>query len=164
MNREIAFYAREYFGIEIPPKWDENMVPLLTNFNKAMLIVAGADGEISPQEWEWFYCTRRLLGYPEEMLASLREFDFRNAKLEDYLSGYPVGLDVARGLLFGAICMASADGYVAEERAALARVAAQLGVDSAIVATLESMAEMETSLRALKRRMFMPAMPAGQST
>src|SRR5262249_35011695 len=76
---------------------------------QALLVIIGADGTISSREWAAFEGRARSFGCPEEALEQLKAFDFKSAKLEDYVPSINKwGLQ--RNVLYDAIVFARADG------------------------------------------------------
>jgi tellurite resistance protein len=122
-------------------------------YGRALLIVVGADGTVSEAEWRCFIETAEALGMPltDDVLRQLRDFDFRNADIADFLrfAGFS-----AQSLLYDAILIASVDGYAKEERAMAARFAQKLGVDTAVLAVIEAIVETEAVMRNTKGRLF----------
>ena len=115
------------------------------NYAKALMIIAGADGEISAGESDWFYDRGRAMGVPEFVLEDFKRFDWRNAKLEDHVG---TNHAVARILLYDAITMSGADGdYSAEEAEQVRNAARLMGVSEDVVDALEGIVAMEKALR-----------------
>jgi tellurite resistance protein len=125
---------------------------------KAIMIVASADGELSPAEWAAFVGGLRAAQMPEAMLEELARFDGRSAKLEDYLTGdYKHLVAPARLMLYTAIWVSRADGhYAPEERAMAARAAKIMGIDADLLAALESHAEIEAATAAARAALIFP--------
>ena len=122
------------------------------NYAKSLMIIAGADGDISEGEWSWFYDRGRAMGVPESVLESFKSFDWRNAKLEDYVGSNNA---VARILLFDAISMSRADGgYASAERVCVRRAAKLLNVSEDVVDALEGIIEMDEALCQARHRML----------
>ncbi|WP_199730796.1 hypothetical protein [Amycolatopsis panacis] len=51
------------------------------NYGKALLVIAGADGEVGEAEFAWLVRHRRKMGVPEHVIDKYREFDYRAADL-----------------------------------------------------------------------------------
>lgn len=132
---------------------------------KAVMIIAGADGELSPAEWAAFVGGLRAFQMPEAMLEELARFDPHNAKLEDYLTGDFKHLAApARFMLYTAIWVSRADGrYAVEERAMAARAAKIMGIDDDVLAALESHAEIEAATAAARAALIFPDLRHGGS-
>jgi tellurite resistance protein len=131
---------------------------------KAIMIIASADGELSPAEWAALVGGFRAAQMPDAMLDELARFDGRTAKLEDYLTGDYKHLQApARVMLYTAIWISGADGhYAAEERAMAARAAKILGIDDDLLASLESHAEIEATAAAGRAALLFPDLRASR--
>lgn len=141
---EFSEYAKVTFGY--PDK-----CPAVTakNYGYALLCIAGADGTVSESELHWllkYYGF--IMGAPKELLDDWANFDYKNTKIEDILKnleGVPVNF--SRALIYDAIRMASADGYVRKEKKSVYKAAKLIGVDKHIVASLECLVENELTLK-----------------
>lgn len=127
------------------------------NFGRAMMIIAGADGEISPAEMAWLVDEARAIGTPEDIITELQNYDYRGGNLETCLDGIMGGeyrALAAKNLLYRAIRMAMADGYDEAERDMAAAAAQRLGVPAHMLALLEAHAHewdlLERQLHALR--------------
>jgi tellurite resistance protein len=130
---------------------------------KAIMIIASADGELSPAEWAALVGGFRAAQMPDAMLDELARFDGRTAKLEEYLTGdYKHLTAPARVMLYTAIWISWADGYAAEERAMVARAAKILGIDDDLLAALESHAEIEATAAAGRAALLFPDLRASR--
>jgi len=143
-----AFAEYRYGAVPENPSAERTM-----RYGKALMIILGADGQISDAEMSEFMKLGKLMGATEEALAEVRNFDFRKARLEEYLEGLKDDAH-ARRMLFDAIMIASADGYAAEERQSAAKAAKMLGVDSAVLVAIEGAVAMELALRDMRRRLL----------
>jgi tellurite resistance protein len=125
---------------------------------KAIMIIASADGEMSPAEWAAFVGGFRAAQMPDAMLEELARFDARNARLEDYLtSDFKHIKAPARVMLYTAIWISRADGhYAAEERAMAARAAKLLGIDDDLLEALENHAALEETAAAGRAALLYP--------
>ena len=128
------------------------------NLAKAIMIIAAADGELSPPEWAALVGGFKAVQMPDAMLEELSRFDARNAKLEDYLSqDYRHLKAPARIMLYTAIWISRADGhYAVEERAMAKRAAKILGIDDDMLAALEGHAEVEAATAAARAALLFP--------
>ena len=121
-------------------------------YAQALMIIAGADGDVSDAEWEWFYARGHAMGVPDFVLESFKSFDWRNARLEDYVG---TNRAVARILLYDAIAMSGADGVYSEAESRAVRNAASLmGVSEDVVDAIEGIVEMEAALTATRHRIL----------
>ena len=149
-SRANEFFWRYHYGA-VPSDWT---VEMMLAYGKAVMIIMAADGEISPAEMEQFIGIGRALGAPPEMVDALKTFDPRNASLEDILKGFKDGVP-ARAMLYDAIVCASADKhYHPAEQGAVSKAARLLGIDASVVAALEGLAEMESTLRRTRAALF----------
>lgn len=116
---------------------------------KTLLVIASADGEIAEQELDYWYNEQRLIGTNEAYLEELKDFDWKNANLEDLLSSLHYDFEVSAGrvMLYQAIKMSRADLiYHEQERASVFKAAKLLNIDEEIVHSLEALVEMEANL------------------
>ena len=143
------FYACERYGVVPGPVANAPD----GRYGKALLIVVGADGEISDAEMSAFVESARLRGMPDTMLQELKGFDWKSGKLEDHLRGLDDPAS-ARRLLYDCIMVASADGYSAPEQLAVRRVAKLLKVDEAMAAAIEGLVRQELALRTTRGQLF----------
>jgi tellurite resistance protein len=125
---------------------------------KAIMIIAAADGELSPPEWAMLVGGFRAAQMPDAMLEELAKFDARSAKLEDFLADdYKHYKSPARVMLYSAIVISRADGrYAAEERAAAARAAKIMGIGDDLLSALEGHAEIEEAAARARAALLFP--------
>ncbi|NEO90816.1 MAG: hypothetical protein F6K56_11400 [Moorea sp. SIO3G5] len=93
----------------------------------------------------------------KEYIEALRQFDWKNANVEELLTGlkYDFPLNFRRSMLYQAIKMCRADGnYHEKEKASVAKAAEILGIERSVAASLESLAEMEDSADRLRVALF----------
>ncbi|HEV8361626.1 MAG TPA: hypothetical protein VGR28_14350 [Candidatus Thermoplasmatota archaeon] len=140
---------RETFGhtVPIPPE-------MKLKVSQAILTVAGADGEVSPREMEYFLGLARSMGCTDAILEQLLKFDYRAAKLPDFYDAQtkPVG----RHILYDAIHVARQDGFGPKEREAAFRAAKMLGLDPHLVVDIEGLLGIEDAVRAARIRLLSP--------
>jgi tellurite resistance protein len=138
---------RRFYG-EMPPM----NISRFSAYAKAIKIIASADGEFSAAEWDGLESLGRQLGATDSILDEISAYEADQGALEGLLAVYdPIA---ARAVLYDAIRIASADGYNARERAAVHRAARVLRVDETVVATIESIVELETAISRMKQRVF----------
>jgi tellurite resistance protein len=145
MGRQ-AHYLWETFGAprDTDPRPDQ-----FIRFGKAALTIAGADGELSPQELEYFLGMVAAYGAPEPILEEFRKFDYRKAKLEEFLK--PGDEVNGRMLVYDAIRVAHADGsYHQLEKEAAAKMAKLAGIDAQTLGAIEGLVASELALRQLR--------------
>ena len=121
-------------------------------YAQALMIIAGADGDVSDDEWEWFYGRGHAMGVPDSVLESFKSFDWRNARLEDYVG---TNSAVARILLYDAINMSGADGvYSDAESRAVRKAASLMGVSEDVVDAIEGIVETEAAITVARHRIL----------
>lgn len=145
---EQRYYWNLHYGMFPQQPLNEN---IFLHFNRALLIISGADGELSAAEWDVFVATRRLLGIPMELLSQFKTFDYRNGNLEESLKHIEGG-EVA--LIYDAIKIASADGYADAERAMARKAAEILKINICAVVHLEYLVAQEYQTAASKKALF----------
>lgn len=146
-------YAQHRYNITQPVDFD-----VAVNYGGALMAIAGADGELAEGEFQWYIDEQELLmESSEEYIAELRKFDWKNASLEELLSGirYDFPLNFRRSMLYQAIKMSRGDGtYHDKEKAAVAKAAEILGIERSVVVSLESLAEIEEASQRLRLALF----------
>ncbi|PFG50486.1 hypothetical protein ATK36_5724 [Amycolatopsis sulphurea] len=128
------------------------------NYGKALLVIAGADGEVGEAEFAWLVRHQRKMGAPEHVIDEYREFDYRVADLATLLPAIRTDVDTwqaAPHLVYHAIQMSGADGvYTDEERAQVLRAARMMGVADDIVLSLHALVDMEQAVNDLRAALF----------
>ncbi|MDJ1172538.1 TerB family tellurite resistance protein [Roseofilum capinflatum] len=146
-------YAQHRYNITQPVDFE-----VAVKYGAALMAIAGADGELAEAEFQWYIDEQELLmKNPEEYIETLRKFDWKNASLEELLSGikYDFPLNFRRSMLYQAIKMSRADGaYHDQEKAAVAKAAEILGIERSVKVSLESMAELEEASERLRLALF----------
>jgi uncharacterized tellurite resistance protein B-like protein len=133
------------------PSSDQQAISYL----KALKVIVGADGEIPEAELNAFRKGMQRLGIPDSLVKDVEAFDFKSGRLEDLLPDIRKGGLRARMLLRDAVEVARADGTYAEaEKAAVAKAAQLLGVDEAIVKSIEALVELEHAAKHLRKALF----------
>src|SRR5689334_12263984 len=90
MYKPNEWFLEERFGYPVRAETPADMI----SGAKVLLIVAGADGEVSPRERRYLYGVGRALGIPEEVLQKeLDNFDYKNESLEKHLAGIKPGIN-----------------------------------------------------------------------
>ena len=141
---EFSPVAKMLFGYTDPCPYETAQ-----SYGHALICIAGADEEVSQEEMDWltkFYAY--TMGVPKDLVAAWESFDFRKGNLEEILKslgGVPVNFK--KSLIYDAIRMSSADGYVHREKLSVYKAAELLGIDKKTVAMLECLVEVELSLR-----------------
>ncbi|NET72483.1 MAG: hypothetical protein F6K62_16585 [Sphaerospermopsis sp. SIO1G2] len=128
------------------------------NYGCALLVIAGADGEVTEQEMNWLINHQQMVGAPEEAIEKYKTFDYKNAKLEDLLpkiKGDVAGWSAPRTLLYHAIKMSQADhDYAAEEQEAVKKAAKLLGVENDITSALNVLVDMEKKVESMLKALI----------
>ncbi|WP_088239971.1 TerB family tellurite resistance protein [Calothrix rhizosoleniae] len=146
-------YAEITYGLTKPVDFE-----VAVNYGGSLMAIAGADGELAEQEFQWYIDEQRnLLTDPEEYIETLRKFDWKSANLEELLGkiSYDFPLNFRRTMLYQAIKMCRADGsYHEKEKASVTKAAKMLGIERNIAASLESLAELEDATERLRLSLF----------
>ncbi|NES81437.1 MAG: hypothetical protein F6K10_08495 [Moorea sp. SIO2B7] len=146
-------YAKRRYNLTKPVDFE-----VAVNYGGALMAIAGADGELAEAELQWYIDEQEiLLADSQEYIEALRKFDWKNANVEDLLSGisYDFPLNFRRSMLYQAIKMCRADGiYHDKEKATVAKAAEILGIESSVLVSLESLAEIEESAARLRLALF----------
>jgi tellurite resistance protein len=143
----MSYFCNQHYGRTPEGSGD----PL--RYGKILMAIAGADGDVAPQELEALQSIARGLGTSDDVIDEVGRFDYRNAKLEELINGETP----SRALLYDAMVAASADGtYSAKEKAAARRAASLLGVDESVLAAIEGLLNVEISLRKARADLLFP--------
>ncbi|NEQ37459.1 MAG: hypothetical protein F6K40_14765 [Okeania sp. SIO3I5] len=146
-------YAQQRYNMTKPVDFD-----VAVKYGGALMAIAGADGELAEKEFQWYVDEQALLMVDsQEYIETLRKFDWKNANIEELLSGisYDFPMNFRRTMLYQAIKMSSADGvYQEKEKAAVAKAAEILGIEHSMVISIESLAEMENASERLRLSLF----------
>lgn len=136
----------------------------LLNIGKIILIIAGADGEISENEMKYFLGFVRGLNANPEMLSEWKAFDWKNGSLNDYSEKIKdFGAPRCRWIVYHAVKTASADmAFTKEERNAILGIGRELGIDAMTMTAIESFAQLENAISKTRYELFGPleVMPA----
>lgn len=130
----------------------------MLRYGQALLVIAGADGEVSPKELGWLVQHHRRFGAPEEVIQQYASFDFKSANLETLLTEIVTDVPDAPAsvrLIYHAIHMCSADGEYAEaEKGKVVAAAASMKVPPTTVAALHALVELESSVTKMRKALF----------
>ncbi|NER25458.1 MAG: hypothetical protein F6J86_16075 [Symploca sp. SIO1B1] len=161
MSSEKSIHLSKY------AKYKYGVLPQPVNFELGvtagcvLLAIAGADGELTEEELQWYIDEQEMLAVDsaalQEYIETLRKFDWKNANIEEILKGikFDFPINFSRSMLYQAIKMSRADGtYHEKEKAAVAKAAKILGVEPSVVVSLESVAEMEETADRLRIALF----------
>lgn len=137
-----------------------------TNYATVLMAIAGADGELSKDEIQWFIDEQEL-SYTDatECVKAVDEINrsgtWKNVDIEkklsaiqdtiDSMDGSENFVDLRHTLLYQAIKMCRADkDYHKDEQAAVSKAAQTLGIQPDVVANIESIAELEDTVERLR--------------
>ena len=159
MESEDTFYLEQTYGIMTRPSRE-----LLIQYGKAIMFIVGADGTISDAERTCWMGIARAMGVPDDVREEWLKFDWRHGRLEDCIPGLSTDPqnpgEVTLAFLYDAIRVSRADGvYGTAEKAAVAKTARALGIPQSSVNALESLVELEQSVRTLRLSLLHPAVP-----
>ena len=140
---------REHYGITFTVSDD-----LRRKIGKAVLCVAGADGELSQVEWNYFLGLARSTGASDAMVQEFKDFDYQSADVKKFLDKETKPL--ARIILYDALRVARADGVQGLERDSAIKMAKAMGVDPAVIPAIEGLLGVEDALNAARIRVLSP--------
>lgn len=118
-----------------------------------LMAVAGADGELAPEELAWLINEQRAIGAPEELLSEIPKLEWRGAKVDALLEQvkYTFSVNTRRTLLYQAIKMSRADhNYHQKERSAVERMGQALGVEFSVVDAIHALVDLEQTADRLR--------------
>lgn len=128
------------------------------NYAYALLVVAGADGEVSPHEMSWLERDfARIVEAPDGFRKKIKEFDWANADLDEILKKIQVDfpMNYIRALVYDSIKMAMADeDFDESERSTARRIAQTLNVPIYIARTIEGLVSTEKSVGDIRKSIF----------
>lgn len=153
-GRAVEWFYREHFGFaKAPPQSDPEVV---RHMALALAAAASGDGQLSADERRWIlgYCA--VKGYPPEVVEEIAAISQANIAAVADLMQIGILRSSQRILLYDAIRAASVDGYHADERAAVRKVATLLGVDEEAVAAIEQLVASEEAVKAQRIAILMP--------
>ena len=146
---QLTKYAKQKYHVTEPVDFK-----LAVDYSAILLAIAGADGELAPDEMQWYLDEQELLFVdPAEYLQAIRNIDWRSVNLEEALNAmnYNIPLNFQRTVMYQAIKMCRADKeYHEDEKAAVNKTAQILGIARDVVVELESIAELEDTTNRLR--------------
>ncbi|PWJ40927.1 TerB family tellurite resistance protein [Sediminitomix flava] len=149
---KASIHERNMLGLK---HVEENLQRL---YGFALMIIAGADGEVSEREQEWYKSDFAVnTSVSTQVVKEVLDFDYRHESLEDVISelNKKVPVNIKRTLLYNAIKMARADKlYPSEERMAVERAASLLDVNEDIMHTIQHLVMTEEKVAKLKKTLF----------
>ncbi|WP_193199986.1 TerB family tellurite resistance protein [Nostoc sp. MG11] len=145
-------YMKKNLGIFAAP------LEAYLNYGYALLVIAGADEEVSEAEFNWVLNHMHMVGTPQEVIKKYKTFDYKNADLENILSKITVegsNWSQSRTLLYHSIQVSRADGnYSPEEQKAVKKLAKLLKVEDDIAFALNRLVETEEAVTALRKALL----------
>ncbi|MEH0158534.1 TerB family tellurite resistance protein [Limibacter armeniacum] len=128
------------------------------NYGYALMMVAGADREISIQEKKWFKDEFAILSdMPTHIIEDVLSFDYKEGNLYNIIDEMEVDISInfSRTLLYNAIKMARADmNYPQTERDAANHAARVLGIPEDIARTIEYLVDTEQKIASMRKTLF----------
>lgn len=140
------FGEQERYGVSgpVPPH-------LKADLARAILFVASGDSVLSEAEMDQLLGRARLYGLEDGELEGLMKVDPKSLTLAQ---AFPAALQpFARAVLYETITVASADGFVEEERAVADKGGRILGLDAGVVLMLEGFVRVERAVRDMRIRL-----------
>lgn len=149
--RVSEFAESEYNIREVSPD-------SLLRYGQALLVIAAADGEVSPPEFRWLVEHQRKFGCPQHVIDQYERFDPRAADLTEIVARIRVdspGWQSARHLVYHAIQMCSADqDFATEEIQKVSEAARLLDIPDDITQALRYLVLMENAARSMRNALF----------
>lgn len=144
----LNLYAKRRYNVSGEVSFEVGM-----NYMGALLMLAGADGDLSKPELDWLIEEQILLGAPPELIDKIRNYDWKNADLDALLKSiqYDFPMNAKRTMIYQAIKMAKADlEYHEKEKAAIREAAQKLQIDLDVLIAIEQLVEMENAVDKLR--------------
>lgn len=151
---ELNPIVNEYYGFQ------SILRNSLIDYGKALLCIAGADGDVAKEEGEWisgYFAT--TLGVPDDIVDlwkyMISSENFRKFKLEEEIGRIVGSINSARQLIYDAVRAARANGtYTPEEQNAVHTAGKMLNVDASIIQAIESLVDTEVSVMNVRKALF----------
>lgn len=125
------------------------------NYLKAVKLIVEQAGGLTPSKAEALTRGMNLIGISPDLQAEIKAFDPTSSSLAALIPDLKQGGVGARMLLRDAIEIEGGDGsYSAREKQAMAKVAAQLGVDGVTLRTIEALVDMEHAVHRLRSALY----------
>lgn len=135
------------FGLNAPPSAD-----FLVQAGKLVLAIAGADGQVSPQERQATIESAKFWGATNKQAEEIGSFNPSKVKIESLVTDATRKL--AAMLLYDGIRIARIDGFHEKERIATQKAAKALGLDAGIVPAIESLLLVDDALHVTRARLL----------
>ena len=132
--------------------WDDNFEEDLLDCCRILMIVSGADGMISEDEWQVIFEFVNSVGGNMDIVDYLKDFSYQTAKLEEYI--FRIDPDLHKPLLYSAIKVARADGLDDAERDKAQQLAKLAGMEIGVAKSIENILNLEEEVRNLRNTMI----------
>lgn len=127
---------------------------------KAIKIAICADGKLSSFEMESLRKGMEQIGLSDEQIRQIEDFDVRGVTVDSVMPESELSEEGARKLLYTTVDTARADGlYSVEEKAAVARIAELLHVETSVLHSIEALVEIEHAAESLRSALFLESEP-----
>lgn len=150
--KPASVLERNTFGIKLT--CEETQL----NYGYALMIIAGADGEVSPAEQEWYLDQFvKVSETPQHIAEKVIAYDYEHGDLKEVISNLKVDVTInfKRTLLYNAVKMASADlNFPEQEREASEKVAGILGITADIAQTIHYLVDTEAKISKMRSTLF----------
>ena len=132
--------------------WEDNFDEDLIDCCRILMVVSGADGEVSDSEWQVIFEFIDSVGGSLGVVDFIREFDYLKASLDNYV--YRIDPELYKPLLYSAIKVARADGLDDAERKKAQELASLCGFDDSMAISIENILNLEDEVRNLKNNLI----------
>jgi uncharacterized tellurite resistance protein B-like protein len=138
------------------PKGIERKQSAIFYFCCALMVISGADGQVSRAEERWLLDVfARSEKLDPQLIDLLRSFEYRAVRLEELMPFIQTDYMASEALLYTGIKMSRADTvYHSAERRYVHRAAELLGVPMDIAMTLEGLVDTEEHLEKARKHLF----------
>lgn len=129
----------------------------LVLFGHTVLIIAGADSNLTIEEKDFFYNEAARLNITDDIIEEWEKFDWKKGDLQHTIGELKPLLtpELSKYLIYSAIRISIDDSsYPLAEQDAVRQAAEQLDVDDKTVVELEILASMDKNVTDLKRLTF----------
>ncbi|MFO0592680.1 MAG: DUF533 domain-containing protein [Polyangiaceae bacterium] len=144
------FFKQEWGFQSAPNKVD------FEAFGKALIHCAGADGELAPEEREWILGYLASHGAEESTIEMLSTYK-ADQSIHEVLAPSSIAQGGRRAFVYDALRACSADGELHDlERAAVTKLATDLGLPEGTVPQLEAAYRAESEAKARRIALIFP--------
>jgi len=149
---DVSDFARSEYGLSAAT------ATAMLRYGCALLVIAGADGRVSPAELQWLVSHQRKFGAPEDVIAQYVTFDYKSADLKALVVNSVTNVPTwtaGPSLIYHAIQMCAADGvYSTKERKKVSEAAVLMDVPADVVLTIHALVEMEAATTMMRKALF----------